>query len=150
MTFTSGKTSISLTYVRCRFIKTEDKVFSKCGTTKVLDISFSYVSPDGFGLILEEYVRVDDIFKMIQGLKRLEFGVTDSFQMEFFGSCQTHPLITVQLDKTAFSYHLDLKVYDAVFEDDISVNRMYTLEEWEPYSVRLAELGRICSSKANG
>ena len=120
----------------------EKQIYINETGTEVMVLYWNYSCPDGWGSVADEYIAVDDIHKLNQGLKELEMGITAGFEMEFYKINLKNPLIRIGIERVDGRYRLKLDFYDTTFDEYVSIDRVYTEDEWKPYADEFMEWGK--------
>lgn len=142
MYFESDDTKITIECDYHCFMPLANNDSTKDGRVEIMKVYWNYSNPDGWGTISEEYIFADDIKRLNQELKELEFGVRDSLYFDFYGCYKECPFISLRLIKAETVYSVDLKVYNGNFSEYISVSCSLTEDNWKLCSDELMGWGK--------
>lgn len=142
MNLESGSARISLFRESYSYLHEEEAFDGKGDRTEVMNISWTYDMEEGGGIISEEYIYLEDIRRMNQALKKLEYGTEESLQMDLYGPYEMSPLIRLEIGKTGECYLVTMQVYHAVLDEYITASVQMAAAEWKVFSDEWRDWGR--------
>lgn len=142
MRFETEEVSLTLSRDYYCYATPENGIYFNDSGTEVQVVDWSYSNADGSGLLLDEYIAIADVRRLRQRIKELEFGTSTGFEMHFFQFKLEKPFIRIKIRRPNDNYHLKLDVYDTVFSEYISINKIFTPAEWQPYAQEFMEWGK--------